>query len=42
MAETIISPGVFTREDVVEEMYGSHNQILKEHRPGSHDDSNGN
>jgi hypothetical protein len=23
-------------------MYGSHNQILKEHRPGSHGDSNGN
>ena len=35
-------PSEVLTEDVVEEMYGSHNQILKEHRPGSHGDSNGN
>ena len=35
-------PSEVLTEDVIEEMYGSHNQILKEHRPGSHGNQNGN
>jgi len=35
-------PSEVLTEGVIEEMYGSHNQILKEHRPGSHGNQNGN
>ena len=35
-------PSEVLTEGVIEEMYGSHNQILKEHRPGNHGNQNGN
>ena len=35
-------PSEVLTEDVIEEMYGSHNQILREHRPGNHGEHSGN
>ena len=29
-------------EEVMEEMYGSHNQMFKNHTPGNHGNNNGN
>ncbi|MDA9209593.1 metal ABC transporter ATP-binding protein [Acidimicrobiia bacterium] len=36
------NPSEVLTEDVIQEMYGSHTQILKEHTPGNHGDHNGN
>ena len=35
-------PSEVLTEDVIQEMYGSHTQILKEHTPGNHGNHNGN
>ena len=35
-------PSDVLTEEIIEEMYGSHNQILKGHSPGNHGAYNGN